>query len=96
MTYAKAHRPITHNIISSRYSYNSQINSAFTSEAYDKATHESQNSGSDNYKIEMFKISDFYEQIIYVGVISSAESKSIFKLSLLFHCHFGCFCQILF
>ena len=64
-------------------------------------THESQNFEGETLKkgtILKFKslnFSDFDKQIVYIGVIDPAESKSglNYSLWLLPHCHFGFFCQ---
>ena len=45
-------------------------------------------------QLKSSKFTDFDKQIVYLGVFDT-ESKYgfIFELYLLFHCHFGCFCQ---
>ena len=65
------------------------------------ATHESRNFGGDTPKkgttpkLKFSKLTDIVKQIVYIGVIDPAESKSglILRLGLLLHCHFGSFCR---
>ena len=63
------------------------------------ATHESQNFWGYTPKMgttsefKFSKLADIVKQIVYIGVIVPAESKSGLDLGLLLHCHFGSFCR---
>ena len=63
------------------------------------ATHESHNFWGYTPKMgttsefEFSKLADIVKQIVYIGVIVPAESKSGLDLGLLLHCHFGSFCR---
>ena len=60
------------------------------------ATHETRNFGGDTPKKGTTpKLTEIVKQIVYIGVIDPAESKSglILRLGLLIHCHIGSFCR---
>ena len=44
-------------------------------------------------KLKISKLTDFDKQVVYIGVVDPAESKSGLMLGKLLHCLFDHFCQ---